>query len=58
MLLLLKALLKALLIIQGVKPVIGPLARRRVSCIRMTLRSIGFAFTGLGGFFLGVLDAV
>jgi hypothetical protein len=56
--LLLKALLKAFLIILGVKPVIGPLARRKGFCIRMTLRSIGFAFTGFGGFVSGVLDAV
>jgi hypothetical protein len=42
----------------GIKPGIGPLARSRVSCIRITLRSIGFAFTGFGGFVSGVLDAV
>jgi hypothetical protein len=56
--LLLKALLKAFLIMLGVKPVIGPLARRGGFCIRITLRSISFAFTGFRGFVLGVLDAV
>jgi hypothetical protein len=56
--LLLKALLKAFLIILGIKPIIGPLTRRGGFCIRITLCSISFAFTGFGGFVLGVLDAV
>jgi hypothetical protein len=56
--LLLKALLKAFLIILGIKPIIGPLARRGGFCIRITLYSISFAFTGFGGFVLSVLDTV
>jgi hypothetical protein len=42
----------------SIKPIIRPLARRRGFCIRITLRSISFAFTGFGGFVSGVLDAV
>jgi hypothetical protein len=42
----------------GVKPVIGPLAKRGGFCIRITLRSISFAFTGFRGFVSGVLDTV
>jgi hypothetical protein len=56
--LLLKALLKAFLIILGIKLVIRPLARRGGFCIRITLRSISFAFTGFRGFVSGVLDTV
>jgi hypothetical protein len=56
--LLLKALLKAFLIILGIKPIIGPLARRGGFCIRITLRFISFAFTGFRGFVSGVLDTV
>jgi hypothetical protein len=56
--LLLKALLKAFLIILGIKPIIGPLARRRGFCIRITLRSIDFVFISFKGFVLSVLDTV